>query len=38
VILLGADLTRANLARAKVRDVAWFQSICPNGKKTNRGC
>ena len=37
-ILLGADLTRATLAGTKLGNVAWFNTVCPNGRKTNRGC
>ena len=37
-ILLGADLSRANLAGAKLGNIAWFDTICPNGRKTKSGC
>jgi uncharacterized protein YjbI with pentapeptide repeats len=35
---LGADLSRASLSGAKLRNIAWFDTICPDGKKTKRGC
>jgi uncharacterized protein YjbI with pentapeptide repeats len=35
---MGADLSKANLAGAKLGNVAWFGTICPNGRKTKTHC
>jgi hypothetical protein len=35
---MGADLWRANLAGAKLKNVGWNSAICPNGRKATTHC
>jgi uncharacterized protein YjbI with pentapeptide repeats len=36
--VMGSDLSGANLSGAKLKDVGWYGTICPNGRKTTTHC